>query len=137
MTLPPGARDIALARDNGQRPADPIVVSLCGRQDVGNPPVLVVAADHDWRFMAGLQAFVFVKAGVRYVRETLRGLAVPAESIDLWDVDKQQGMTLRPIWDVKGKEWPYRLDLDQRATYRFIRWLEQPWTALDNRTFAT
>lgn len=135
--LPHGAEPIAVARDNGQRPADPVVVSLCGRlSGFSNPQVFPYAPNHDWSFMVGLEAIVCVKPSSPHVQRILRALAVPCESpIALWDVDAQRGMDLWPIW--VGVQLPeiHIAPLEDRRSAIFKRWGFSRWMPRENRAF--
>lgn len=138
MTLPAGAFDIAQARDNGMRPADPVIVSLVGRVAERNPQVLVTRADHDWRFMADLEALVYLRRGAKFAQATLRGLAGIAARVSLWDVEEKRGVDLVPVWQLsdgrlKGHEYRGRPTI---RPAKFSRWDVEAWPAWFNGWFA-
>lgn len=134
--LPAGASEIVKARERGLRPAASVVVSLCGRVGFGNPQVRVFAPSHDWSFMAGLDAIVCVNPASKFVRETLDGLARPVERMLVWDVERQVGMDLWPVW--KGVNVPelHTIPLSDRRDAVFVRWQTIRWLPSENRQFA-
>lgn len=128
MRLPYGADEIMRARENGMAPADPIIVSCVGKLDEANPVVIPNDARHDWRFLAGLEVFVFVGRGARFVKETLQGIAPYArEDIALWDRDQQRGMNTLAVWDYDSKTWKRK---------RLTGWAYLTWSEHENRRFA-
>lgn len=138
MNLPIGALDIAQARDNGMRPRDPVIVSLVGRVNEPNPQVLVTRADHDWRFLAGLEVLVYLRRGADHAKATLRGLAGYAARISVWDVDAKRGIESKPVWRLtagvlKGHEYA-GAPLAKPA--KFSRWESTSWPAYWNEWFA-
>lgn len=134
--LPAGAEEIVRARENGKRPEHSVVVSLCGRMDFANPQVRVFAPKHDWAFMAGLDAIVTVKPSSPFVKETLAGLARPAEHILVWDVERQAGMDVWPVW--RGVNVPelHGLPLEDRKRAVFARWERVRWLPGENKRWA-
>jgi hypothetical protein len=134
--MPIGAFPIAKARDNGMRPAEQIIVSLCGwRPGIANPQVLVTGPNHCWDFMAGLEALVFVQPGAKYLAPTLRALAEPCETLSLWDVERRQGLDVWPVW--KGLNVPEvrKTLLSERRGAIFLRWESYPWSMPENARF--
>jgi hypothetical protein len=133
MTLPLGAAAIAQARKKGRRPADPVVVSLCGRVGWPNPSVQV-SERHDWTFLADLDAIVCVKPDSKLVTETLRDMAPYPRSIVLWDVERKAGMDLWPVWLGKNVREVTGHGPDYRGA-RLLRWARITWLPLENRRF--
>lgn len=133
MSLPIGAPDLIAMRRNGKRPAAPVIVSLCGRRDeAGNVQVVATQPDHDWRFLAGLDVFVYVDGPNEAVPRVLRSLAAPCEYIGLWDITARRGMDLWPVWAGTGREFHY-LPLEHRKRAKFLRWQKLTWRPGWNR----
>lgn len=137
MRMPTGAFAIAQARDNGMRPADPVIVSLVGMlPEESNPVVVVHEKRHDWRFMLGLKCYVFVNPASQFVQETLLALARNVECMWLWDVERKRGMDLWPIW--RGLNVPEvhgYCALEERRDAIFERWSSVRWLCIDNQRF--
>lgn len=138
MKLPIGAEEITRVRAQGKRPADAVVVTLCGwRREFRNPQVLATRADHAWSFLAGLDVIVCVTRESKNVRSTLRAIATWAESpIALWDPEAQQGADIWPVW--KGANVPeiHLAPLKARREAIFVRWAKSTWLPSENRRFA-
>lgn len=122
-TIPRGAHAILKAREAGQRPALPVIVSLVGPlSEMANPVVEVQGPAHDWRALAGLECYVYVTRASQYVQETLRGLARVAAAIWLWDVEAKRGLDLWPVWKgVNVPEVPGFLSVESRREAVFLR----------------
>lgn len=131
MILPRGAQEIVDARVNGMKPADPIVVNLGERLPWKYPQVFPWRSDHDWDFMAGLEAMVCVSGQHPLLRSTLRGLAKPCEVISLYDPKAVRGMDLWPVW--KGVNTPeiHVAAIEDRRDAVFVRWAHAHWVQRD------
>lgn len=131
MTLPRGAVEIVEARANGMKPADPIVVNFGDRLPWRYPQVFPWRSDHDWAFMAGLEAMVCVSGPHPLLQSTLRALARPCEVISLYDPKAVLGMDIWPVW--KGVATPeiHVVPLADRRDAIFVRWAFARWISSD------
>jgi hypothetical protein len=100
--LPYGAREIALARANGQRPADLLFVSLSGPLSGERNPIVLARPErtYDWRWAAGLEILVVAdsltdRPLVNRVLAALDRLRPFPDYLGLWLADKQTGIHLR------------------------------------------
>jgi hypothetical protein len=96
--LPYGAREIALARANGKRPADMLLVSLIGPLSGERNPVVLARPErsYDWRWAAGLEILVVADSitdqpRVKRILEALKRLTPSPDYLGLWLADKQAG----------------------------------------------
>jgi hypothetical protein len=137
MRLPIGGAAILEARQNGKAPADAVVVSLCGRRDdFANPQVIVMASNHEWGFLAGLDVIVCVEPKAKFVRATMAALArVTVEPLSVWDVQARRGMTVWPVWRAADGGEAHRAPPAQLRSATFIRWARMTWLPAENRRF--
>lgn len=102
LDLPYGAREIAWARANGQRPAEMLLVSLIGPLPGERNPIVLARPErnYDWRWAAGLEMLIVADSTTdpRRVKRTLEALErldpLP-DYLGLWLADKQSGIHLR------------------------------------------
>jgi hypothetical protein len=136
-----GAERIAAARKAGKKPADMVIVSMCGLLDERNPQVLVNwKDDYEWWWVRGLQIAVHTKAGAPW-KKTLMAIAAhrPAKLL-VWDVERHQGAdvyrlpTLTSLEAAKSSaDWRWELDLlpwlpFENANYENENTGQQQWT---------
>lgn len=90
MTLPRNANSIAIGRNHGMRPRDPVIVSFAGDTGWPNPHVYADSgAVYDWTFLTALHVFIVVKPGIECQRAIRDIFAVAALYPTLVDIESQ------------------------------------------------
>lgn len=122
MSLAEGAQAIIAQRMKGYKPADMVIVSLCGKVKTNNPLVLADASKaYDWRWVRGLDVCLYIADAVDWPG-LMKAIALcRPDNLCLWDHGGAWGATvyLPPTVDDLGKPrrfWKFELD--------FLPWLD-------------
>ena len=129
VIIPNGAQKVIDARKRGFKPAEMLIISLCGTVNELNHTIYANPdADYDWRWMIGLKACIFVKSGVKWRKQTMDIARANPDWLGFYDVDRFEGAE---VWagpfvdDIEkpSSQWRWKLN--------FI-----PWMPSQNREFS-
>jgi hypothetical protein len=135
VKLARGAWPIVEARRRGERPEAPVIVSFVGPVRALNPVVRVEPGADEWGFLADLDVFLFVRPETVLHHDTLLAIVREAANVDVWDVEREMGFEVYPVWEHPlHREMGF--DLEVRRVARLARFQPLLWTVASSRKFA-
>lgn len=117
------------ARKRGMKPANLLIVSLIGKTGEANHTIYAnPSAEYDWRWMVGLDACLYVRAGIDWKRTAMAIARTRPHWFGVYDPDQFKGadvFALPHVDDIAKPQAQWRWKLD------FL-----PWLQFQNEQFA-